>query len=239
MRTWVFSVGLLLSASTFAQGIDFPVRCNERLLTPTVEALCRTHRLATRDAEERYLSALSRVDSIASSKALQSIRSTFMISYHLCAIKGEAVAVAACLAPAFEELLNRLPALPINPSFDLMKIEARTANALVLSQAYDAFNTCILTRIKALDDGISSARDIALGIGAACKPQAMDVAGIRLSALSTTFIADVPTMRDRFDLAEQLVNPDQLVTSVLEYRAQKRSNTPHPKKETRSRKVES
>lgn len=239
MRTWFLFAGLLLSTSTFAQGIDFPVRCNERLLTPTVEALCRTHRLATREAEEKYLSALSRVDSVASLKALQSTRGTFMISYHLCAIKGEAVAVAACLAPAFEDLLNRLPQLPINPSFDLMKIEARTANTLVLSQAYDAFNICILARIKALDDGISSARDIALGIGAACKPQAMDIASIRLSALSTTFLADVPTIRDRFDLAEQLVNPDQLVTSVLEYRAQKRSNPQQPKKGTSSRKVES
>lgn len=238
MRTLLLCVGLLLSTATVAQVIDFPVRCDERILTPRVAALCGEHRSATREAEERYLFALSRVDSVASSKALQVVRGTFMVSYHLCAIRGTTVAVAVCLTPAFEELLSRLPGVPLGQLFDL-KPQARNANALVLSQANDAFNACTVTRIKALDDGVSPARDIAMGVGVSCRPQALDVANIQLSVDNTTFLADVPTLRDRFDLAEQLISPDQLVTSVLEYRAQKRSKTQQPKKANTSRKVES
>lgn len=236
MRALIVATGLLFSTSAFAQGVDFPVHCNGRVLTPRVEALCNEHRSATLEAEQRYLTALSRVGSVADWKALYQIRLMFMSSYYSCATKGNTPAVAECLTPAFDELLSRLPPPSTGASTDL-KIQASRANSIVSVHARDALNSCSIARIKALDDGVSSARDIASTIGAACKPQAMEAAVIQFGTINTSFLAETPSLRDQLDMAEQLVSPDQFVTNVLEYRAQKRATPQPPKKEASPRKV--
>ncbi|RYZ93465.1 MAG: hypothetical protein EOP06_00790 [Proteobacteria bacterium] len=237
MRGWYLSIGVLLSSSVLANGVEFPVRCDEQILTPTVSALCKEHRSVTLEAEEKYLYALSQVKSVRAWQSLKGVQAEFMASYYMCAIKGEARAVAVCLTPAFQNLLSQLPHT-INEHPSDLKKEAHKANLLVLSHAYTEFTDCTAARIASLDDGISSARDIALGVGTFCRPQASVVAEIRLNA-STTFIAEIGEIKDQMNLATKLSNPDELVGSVLEYRAQKRTKVQQQNKRTSPARVES
>ena len=237
MRILFLLAGLLLNSTAFANDVEFPVRCQDKILTPLVAALCTEHRAATFEAEEKYLKALSEVKSVADWKALQTVQATFLASYYLCAVRGEARAVAACLTPAFQNFLGQLPK-SVNDLVGDIKANAHNANLLVLSKADLAFKECTVSRINSLDDGISPARDIALAISTFCRPQASDVANVRLNA-STTFLIDFKSLNEQQNLVKQLTNADELVGIVLENRAEKRSKPQQLNKRLTPTRIES
>lgn len=240
MRFFIAIIIFLSTCSAYSQDIEFPPRCYERILTPRVEALCTDLRTTSISADERYLTALSKVDSLEKWNALESIRLQFMASYYECSTKGNTQAVTACLTPAFQEVLSQLPPTTgaTEPQLSALRMQARQVNDLVATRVRDLFHKCAFARIDVIDDGISPARDIAQGVGKACQPQATKWAQMRFATLSISLFSSVPPMSDTLRLIEQIVSPDNLVETVLEYRASKRSKAQPQKKGAASRKVE-
>ncbi len=228
MRALFLFAGLLLNVNAFAQEMNFPVRCDERILTPKAEALCGPLHEVTQEAQEKYLYALSKVNSIGTWTSLSILQRRFMVRYYQCSILGRSDKVATCLAPAFEEFISQLPNSQINLPADL-KIQASNANSLILSHAYNKLNECVIGKINKLDDGVSSARDIALGIGSSCKPKAYQIVDI-IANSHTTFLGEMAGLEYQRDLTEKIISPDEVVGTVLEYRAQKRSQIQSSKK---------
>lgn len=211
-----------LSESTIAQEFNFPISCEGRILTPRAEALCGPQRANTLAAESKYLSAFGNLNSLSGYRKLEVIQLVFMSKYLRCLQTGSAAAVSECLNPAFTELIGSLPEFPADQSINLNE-QALKAKSALIDQAYGEFDVCIESKIAALDDGISPARDIALGISSFCKQQARMTVNI-IMVTGPSFLSESPSFRQESDAIEQLSNPDKLVTAVLKHRAKKRTN---------------
>ena len=240
MRLVLATILFLTACSAFSQNIEFPPRCSERLLTPTAEALCTELRGKSLFAEELYLKALSKVDSWKKWNDLDLVKLKFMAKFYECQITGSARAVIDCLTPAYQDALDRLQPATDGTEMPLsaLQMQARQVNDAIEASAHDLFHKCAFERIGAIDDGISSARDIAQGVGAACRPQASKWAEVRYATLSISLISPTPSLSDKLALIDQIVAPDNLVETVLEYRASKRLKAQPQKSKTTSRKVE-
>lgn len=239
MRTLVGFFALVLSTSSFAQSLKFPVNCDAGYRTPSVEALCVHHRATTIEAEEKYVTALVRLKSMDAWRKLQNIRIRFVNRYNACAVQGNPDAVAECLTPGFDSFIKELPQYPPGQLYGNQNTHVDAAASWLIGTSSTALDSCFTERIKVLDDGISSARDIAQSIGTdACKAQALDWATV-LVEMGTSFLSKVPPPGRVYEMTAVVNNIDEKVKLVLEYRAQKRSKSQPAKKGNAPRKVES
>lgn len=149
---------------------------------------------------------------------------SFLSKYYTCSIVGNAKAVTACLQPALQEVLEKLPESErdrdLSPS-DLIA-KARSVNRRIEMHFDSLFKRCVFNRVEAIDDGISSARDIAQAVGERCRPEASTLAGVRYETLTTALLTSAPTYAQTRSVADELLHPNSLVELVLEYRATKR-----------------
>lgn len=239
MRTLFGFFALVLSTSLFAQNLKFPVNCDVGYRTPSVEALCVHHRAATIEAEEKYVTALVRLKSMDAWRKLQDIRIRFVNHYNACAVRGNADAVAECLAPAFDSFVKELPQYPPGQLYGNQNTHMDAASLWLIRTSNAALDSCFMARIKVLDDGVSPARDIAQSIGTeACKAQALNWATVIVEK-GTSFLSRVPPPGEVYKAIAVANNVDEKVKLVLEYRAQQRSKSQPVNKSNAPRKVES
>ena len=248
MRLFVGVILLITTFSAFSQDIEFPPNCGERLLTPTAGALCTDLREVSLLADAQYLKALSKTDSLNKWYELEVIRLKFISKFYECRITGSARALSDCLKPTYQVTLDNLKPLSDDSEvpYETLQLQARQASEVIEARAYEQFKKCALERIAVLDDGISPARDIAQGVGNACRSQALSWATVRYAILSVALICPVTAPSAKLALVEKIIAPDSLVETVLEYRASKRlkqqpqPQQPPPQKKTPiSRKMDS
>lgn len=218
---YIVIILLTISFGTSAQEVNFPPQCNARLLTPTEEAFCGDLFEIASNAESRYTNALASVDSIEQWDRLQMVKMTFLSKYYSCSITGSGPAVSRCLQPALQEVLEFLPAEKYEAIPDAAA-RARKVNFAIEAASSDILKHCVIKRAEAIDDGISTAQDIAQGIGEWCRPAASKLANVRFATLTTSLITSYPKFSQTQTLADDMLRPSNLVGAILEYRAQKR-----------------
>lgn len=239
MRTLFVFFALVLSSSSFAQSLKFPVNCDVGHRTPSVEALCVHHRATTIEVEEKYVTALVRLNSMDAWRKLQDIRIRFVNRYNACAVQGNAHAVAECLTPAFDSFIKELPHYPPGQLYGNQNTHVDAAAVWLILNSTAALDSCYSARIKLLDDGISPARDIAQSIGTeACGAQALNKATV-IVGMGISFLSKVPLPGEVYEMTAVVNDIDRKVKLVLEYRAQQRSKSQPTKKGKAPRKVES
>jgi|688.fasta_scaffold293640_1 hypothetical protein len=165
MRILLIFFALVSSTASFAQSLKFPVECDVRYRTPSVEALCVHHRAATIEAEEKYVTAFVRLNSINDWRKLQDIRIRFVNRFNACAAQGNADAAAECLTPAFDSFIKELPKYQPGQLLGNQNTQVDSAAAWLIVTSRSVLDSCFTERIKILDDRISPARDIAQSIG--------------------------------------------------------------------------
>lgn len=212
------------SISSFAQEVRFPPQCNARILGPMDEALCGDLFEAASTASDRFTNSLALVKSTKQWDQLQIIKLKFLSNYYSCSITGSGPKVSACLQPALQDAINSLPATTVQPDSDTIA-QARKVNLAIENAFYDSFKQCIYKRAAAIDDGVSTANDIAQGIGEWCRPFATKLATVRFETLSTSLITSSPTFYQTQAVADDLLRPSNLIKYVLDYRAKKRTKT--------------
>lgn len=109
---------------------------------------------------------------------------------------------------------------------------AWSVNAASTLLARNEHILCIQREASAIDDGVSSARDIAVVVAKRCRPQASQEAKFRAYAveLSIPFMrrGGRPTIEDRTALTAAMSEPDRLIEPILELRAARRKAAPKP-----------
>ncbi|UCV04474.1 hypothetical protein [Dechloromonas denitrificans] len=242
MRVLLGLVLLLLSPCALSQSASFPSQCQEmlRFPTPTNEALCKNLQPVWRSAHDQYINALGRVQTFAEWNKLWESRILFISKFYNCQIKGYVPEVTECLRSAFEDISNQLPVLDAT-SEQLSELtgKANKVNDSIYSLVNDRLHKCKLDRIKALDDGVSPARDIAVAVSPACKREASELARIFYAALSVALIGDIQNLGKIRERGEEFISPENVIVTVLEYRASIRDKDLQKKKNVSSRKVES
>lgn len=230
MKKEIVTILLMLGGSASAQDLKFPPRCNERLLTPTNQALCTDLYETASSAEKNYTAALSKVDSLKRWHEVQGVKSGFLAKFYRCAIEGNSQAISQCLRPALQEVVESLPMTDGDEySPATAKAKARQANAFIEASVHNQFKECVNNRVAAIDDGISTAHDIASGIGERCRPEATRLADERFSTLTTSLITSPPSYKEIRDIADDMLRPSSLIEVVLDHRARLRAK-PQPTK---------
>lgn len=207
-----------------AQQLLFPPQCDARLLTPTNEALCTDLRDLAFRAEGRYVIALGNTETVNQWVDVSNSKMSFLSKYYTCSTTGSAKAVTACLQPALQEIVDKFSGSErdrdSSPSDAVAK--ARNVNRRIEAHFDGLFKQCVFRRVEALDDGVSSARDITQAVGERCRPEASRLADVRYSTLTTALLTTAPTYAQTKSVADELLQPSSLIELVLEYRASKR-----------------
>lgn len=212
---------LAISLGVSAQEAKFPPQCNARLLTPTNEALCGDLFEIASTAEKRYTKALASISSMEQWDRLQIIKMQLLSRYYSCSITGSGPAVSSCLQPALQEVIESLPLAEHDTTTDTLA-RARKVNISIETIAHNLLKQCVNKRAEMIDDGLSTAHDIAQGIGEWCRPAATKLADVRFATLTTSLITSSPTFSQTRALADDILRPSNLIEAILEYRAQKR-----------------
>lgn len=220
----LFILILVLPGIALAQQSLFPPQCDARLLTPTHEALCTDLRDVAFLAEKRYVIALGNAETVSQWAGVSNSKMSLLSKYYTCSITGSAKAVTACLQPALQEISEKFTEnerdRDLSPTDAAAK--ARNVNRRIEAHFDGLFKQCVLRRVDALDDGVSSARDIAQAVGEKCRPEASRLADVRYSTLTTALLTTAPTYAQTKSVADELLQPSSLIELVLEYRASKR-----------------
>jgi hypothetical protein len=200
------------------------------------EALCGDLFEAASTASNRFTSSLALVKSKEQWEQLQIIKSKFLSNYYSCSIAGSGAKVSVCLQPALLDAIDALPARTVLSDFNAIA-EARKVNLTIENEFYDSFRQCIYKRAMNIDDGVSTAGDIAQGIGEWCRPSATKLASVRFATLTTSFISPPPTFSQTQAIADDLLRPSNLIQYILDYRAQKRTEANKTKSDQKRPKV--
>lgn len=227
MRYLFGTLVYLIMANAHSQHIEYPPQCQKETLSTSAAALCTSLRPMATSADEAYYTALSKVDSLSKWEDLEIIRLQFLSAYYRCMLHGNTTDFTNCSTPVLQKVLDTLPP-PANDEKSLTDAgsKARHVNAFIMNQAETGFRKCMFSRISVLDDGISSARDIAQGVAGSCSPQAYKLARVRFATMSISLFQGIEPLGELRQNAEKITNPENLTKMVLEYRAARRSKRP-------------
>lgn len=230
----IILLAISLCAGASAQEEKFPPQCNARLLTPRNEALCGDLFEIASAAEKRYTKALASVNSIEQWNQLQIVKMQLLSKYYSCAITGRVPTVSNCLQSALQEVIESLPPAEHDATTETVA-NASKVNIFIETITHNLLKQCVNKRAEMIDDGVSTAHDIAQGIGEWCRPAATKSAEVRFATLTTSLISSSPTFSQIRALADDILRPSNLVEAVLEYRAQKRAESKNLNKSEQKR----
>lgn len=233
-----FTLGVLFicgARTGFAQVPAAPINCPGAGLVNVV--VCATDALRQQAFElERQYFAAAAADYFEAS----SIRFDWQTHSQGCApLISQDQQIRTCIAESFEKFGKRLSAVA-TPA------EAKSREQL-FQDAYVILTTltdfarqdrlaCIQSEALAVDDGLSSARDIAVVAAKRCRKASVNL--VRFLAaevdLRNPFMTQKRISPDEFSaLADILSEPDHLIETVLKLRAAKRKPAPQPAQKAR------
>lgn len=236
-----FALGALLFfcvPAAFAQAPAAPIDCP----TATVvnDVVCANDALKQQafEVERQYFAAAA-----ADFDETLRIRNEWQGEFLECGyLIGQGQRMRTCVADSFQRFGERLSvvAAPSAKSREQLYQAAYVTLAAAGNLARQDRLDCIQREAIAVDDGLSSARDIAVVVAKRCRQFAHHVARI-LSAeveLALPFMTQKRTSPGAtLAVADSLSEPDGLIETVLALRAAKRKTTPQPAQKARPPKM--
>lgn len=220
MRISIFL--LFFSVASFAQQVNFPPRCDDRLLNSMDSALCEELLPLAKKASYNFERSILSVKSLKDWDDLQIVKLKLISSYYSCSIAGSADNVISCFRPVLQKTIESIPEVnDFSPGNTVLQV--RTVGRMIEKLAYDKFKNCVYERVKKIDDGVSTAGDIAQGVGHWCRPAAAKLADVTFSAVRPSLFSSSATFAQLQKLTDNLLLPSNLVVFVLEYRAKKKA----------------
>lgn len=226
---FVFAACFAATAAAYAQDASLPVNCSER--DPRVNAICYDDALLTqaKTLELKYLSAMANITPVNWSE-LGGKWLRWRGKYIECGLYiGNRPEVAACVEKAMVTLGADLNTSPSHRDRQAA-IDAATARmGAVEADAKMRRVACIKLKAAALDDGVSSARDIAVVVVKECRPetsQLVNIMALNIEALPLFSAKSGVSIEAISEVTTQMSNPDDLIGMILEVRAAKRAKRP-------------
>ena len=222
------------SQAAFSQAPAAPIACP----TATVvnEVVCATDALRQQAFEvERQYFAAAAADFDETLRLRIRWQAEFLECGHLI---GQGQRMRTCIAESFERFGVRLTAVaaPADKPREQLFQDAYVILAAAGDMARQNRLDCIQREALAVDDGLSSARDIAVVVAKRCRKASYNVARL-LSAeveLALPFMTQKRTSPgETLSVVDSLSEPDKLIETVLEQRAAKRKLAPPPVQKTR------
>jgi hypothetical protein len=213
---------LLLPFSGFSQ--ELPVICSER--DHRIRAICSNSQLGAMatEAEIRFLNALSNTATIDEWKSHIQKKIAWSADYARCGVSTDVKAIEACLLFDLRRFADSFQPVSSVKSIDDLRSSVRIKSDSMLELAKARLRACAENKANLLDDGISPARDIAIGVSTTCRPMVVNLVSIASSKLEMSAFSSIGL---RYEEESKLVthygSPDAFVETVLESRAKKRS----------------
>lgn len=217
----------VLSASfeVAAQPPDAPIDCPTSAVVN--DAVCANKELTEGafEVEKKYLSAVVAGDYSKVLIAKTSWLGQYIQCGHLIGRKQE---MMSCIKSSFSEFGSRLqeiaPLLEQERSalLDAALVRMETAVAAARKRRI----MCIQAKAAVYDDGVSSARDIAVVVAKECRPNSYELARTMAAQIEISrplFSRDVPSAEAILSVSQDLSNPDDFISIILERRATNRA----------------
>ena len=245
-RTYLFLITcLLLSvAPVLAQYISPPIQNQPQYQYIPIPAPCKPgpHEsyayCESRDLMEQknkldrdYKYTLALATSEKTWNVLDAHKAKWQADYLRCRIsdlpKTELIECLRSAAAGFSGALKEAPAELTNSHLLHAASESHFQQGVRLANRTDE---CIATKVAALDDGVSSARDIALAVSRACRRAIVEMVRGNYRTISRDVIDELPAEAAIQRAIEEETQPDNHINAVLKHRSIKRNK---PKAETK------
>lgn len=225
LKSAVGALALCTSLVVFAQALEAPISCPTSAVVNDAVCAIDELRQGAFEVEKKYLSALVTGDY---SQVLMT-KLAWTGQYLQCGyLIGRGHEMSDCIKSSFNEFganLQKLaPTLEKERSFLQNAAQARMESVVGTAKKRRAI--CIQAKAAIYDDGVSSARDIAIVIAKDCRPTAYELARALAAQIEVSrplFSRDIPSAEAILSLSQDLSNPDDFVPTILERRAANRT----------------
>jgi hypothetical protein len=217
----VFLLIFFGSVAAFADGIDCTNKADSRM-----RVLCSdTDRMVKAIyLEVRYLSMLEKATTVQEWDAVRKPKLKWLSLWTVCNVYNGEKQVS-CIDDALRESETMFPFVDVFPEVDERKARIKIKKHQTIEAALQASMLCAISKAETLDDGVSPASDIAMGVARACKQFANDRASVYVSSFGAESVFDSSPMtwQNEFELARNYSDPANFVDTVLEARAIRRA----------------
>jgi hypothetical protein len=213
----------------FADGLD--CRSNDihmKILCADTEKLAKAL-----NVDIRYLSALERARTVSEWVSISKPKSEWLSNWSVCKM-WDAKNMDRAVKCVDDALSNSEKLFPFTNDFpEIEELRRRvTAKTKVMSAtAREEVERCIVEKTMELDDGVSPAMDISMGVSSVCKSAFRNQVAVFSMSLGLTSVYDSNGRSYLDDLASEkrIANPADFVDFVLQLRAEKRAGQQAPK----------
>lgn len=233
----VFFVTAIGNASVaYADGLD--CRSNDihmKILCADTEKLAKA-----RNVDIRYLSALQRARTVSEWVSISKPKSEWLSNWSVCKMwdaKNMDRAVK-CVDDALSKSEKLFPFANDFPEIEELRAGVKEKNKVMSDTAREEVERCIVEKTMELDDGVSPAMDISMGVSGACKIAFKNQVAVFSMSLGLTSVYDSNgrSYLDDIESERRTANPADIVDFVLKLRAEKRTRQQAPKSAPRQHK---
>lgn len=224
-RYAIAAVMLFMPLAVVAQSPESPINCPTNAVVN--DAVCAIEELkqGAFEIEKKYLSAIVAGDYSQVLLTKMSWTGQYLQCGHLIGQRQEMI---DCIKASFTDFGARLQ--KIAPPSERGRLSLLLTAQERLESAVEAARKrrfmCIQAKAAVYDDGVSSARDIAIVVAKECRPTAYELARTMAAQIEISrplFSRDVPSAEAILSVSQDLSNPDALVSTILERRAANRA----------------
>ena len=224
-------VFLLLSDSVHSVSLrppEAPIECPTHEVVNDVVCAADELKAGAFQIEMKFMSALVSGNPINAIKAKRSWRSKYLECGFLI---GHSKEMRECIKSTFDSFEHQLLEIGTFNSNQENRIslldEAISKLELIESKARMTRKECLHKNATTLDDGVSSARDIAVVVAKNCRSETFNYSNAMAATIEVSLplfsAKSIPSQDSIQSLVNELSNPDDLIGFILEIRAAEKS----------------
>lgn len=170
----------------------------------------------------RYLSAMEKATNIQEWLAISGKKLHWLSIWSTCYVPE---IVGRCVNDAILESDKLFPFVSKIPNWEELQEKVKAKAWPMLEASKEAVRACAVEKALALDDGVSPAADIAVGVSNACKPFTFNQVSVAASSYGVESVYKPSFMgwQEQSAMSQRLSNPSAYVGLVLEVRASRRA----------------